>query len=114
MKANNIGVEVKVDLGVTDEMAERALRVLEWYCRDLGKVVVPMINKDGSTSLYLRQNTGPTVCPCCGQSTFTPRVGSKSGNENCRFNHDGHCAAQKNDPECDYDPDTWRCSMSRC
>ena len=54
-----------VNFGVTKEMAERALRVLEWYCNDTAQVVVPRIRTDGTTELYLTANTGPTVCPCC-------------------------------------------------
>lgn len=51
--------------GITKETAERALRVLEWYCNDTGKVVVPRTGTDGKTELYLTANTGPTICPCC-------------------------------------------------
>lgn len=66
MKLSEITIDVVTT--VSDETAERALKVLEWYCQDKRKVVVPWMSEDGEIKLNFRSDPNIEVCPCCGQT----------------------------------------------
>lgn len=65
MKMANVTIEVGTN--VSEETALRALKVLEWYCQDNSKAVVPCIRCDGKIELQIIDDPDMKLCPCCGR-----------------------------------------------
>lgn len=49
----NPGITIDVNTRISDNTAMRALKVLEWYCQDNGKIVVSDTNVNGDLVLYI-------------------------------------------------------------
>ena len=63
----NPGITIDVNTSITENTAMRALKVLEWYCQDNGKIIVSDINLNGDLVLYIADDEKFERCPCCGR-----------------------------------------------